>query len=52
VVRLYDLEELPAAEIAQRMGRSAGAIHMLKARAHDRLVDILGSSSSFFSSCA
>ncbi|MFQ5424885.1 MAG: RNA polymerase sigma factor [Phycisphaerae bacterium] len=52
VVRLFDFQELPAPEIAQRMGRSAGAIHMLKARAHDRLVDILGSSSNFFSSCA
>jgi RNA polymerase sigma-70 factor (ECF subfamily) len=37
VVRLYDLECLSIEEVATRTGRSAGAVHMLRARAHDRL---------------
>lgn len=37
VVRLYDLEGRPVAEIAESMNRSIGAIYMLRARAHDRL---------------
>lgn len=37
VVRLYDLECLPIDEVTRRTGRSAGAVHMLRARAHDRL---------------
>lgn len=37
VVRLYDLECLPIEEVATRTGRSPGAVHMLRARAHDRL---------------
>ncbi len=44
VVRLYDLQGLSAPQIANEMERSAAAIHMLKARAHDRLAEILGSS--------
>ena len=50
VVRLYDLEALPITEVAKRMGRSAGAVHMLRARAHDRLREVLGSKSAWFSS--
>lgn len=48
VVRLYDLQTLPIAEVARQMKRSAGAIHMLRARAHDRLREILGSESAWF----
>ena len=51
-VRLYDLEEKPIGEVASAMHRSAGAIHMLRARAHDYLRRILGSESIFFSSGA
>lgn len=47
VIRLYDLEGLPIEEVARRVGRSAGAIHMLRSRAHERLVQELGSSSNF-----
>lgn len=50
VIRMYDLEGRSASEVAAAMGRSAGAIFMLRARAHDRLRDVLGSSSQFFSS--
>lgn len=52
VVRLYDLECLPIAEVAERMGRSAGAVHMLRARAHDRLRPLLGTESAWFGSSA
>lgn len=48
-VRLYDLEGRSGPEVAASMGRSVGAIHMLRGRAHDRLRDLLGSSSKFFS---
>ena len=48
-VRLYDLEGRPVTEVATAMGRSVGAVHMLRARAHDRLRDLLGSASKYFS---
>lgn len=48
VVRLYDLMELSGAEVAGRMDRSIGAIRMLRARAHDRLIKLLGESTNFF----
>lgn len=50
VIRLYDLEELPIGEVAQAMGRSAGAVHMLRARAHDQLRALLGTASIIFGS--
>lgn len=52
VIRAYDLEGRGVQEIAHEMGRSSGAIFMLRARAHDRLKDLLGSSSQFFSTPA
>ncbi len=51
-VRLYDLEGRPVADVATHMGRSVGAVHMLRARAHDRLRHELGSSSNFFTGSA
>jgi len=48
-IRLYDIESLPIAEVARRMGRSPGAVHMLRARAHDWLRGILGGESTWFS---
>jgi RNA polymerase sigma factor (sigma-70 family) len=47
-VRLYDLEGRPIADVASAMGRSVGAVHMLRGRAHERLRHSL-SSSQFFS---
>ncbi|MGD2110614.1 MAG: sigma-70 family RNA polymerase sigma factor [Phycisphaerae bacterium] len=41
-IRLYDLEGLSIDDVSGQMGRSPGAIHMLRARAHDRLRGILG----------
>jgi RNA polymerase sigma factor (sigma-70 family) len=47
-VKLYDIEGRAVADVASAMGRSVGAVHMLRARAHDRLRQDLGSSSRFF----
>jgi len=49
VVQLYDLEGLTVAEVASRLGRSEGAVYMLRARAHECLRSLLGSSTHFFS---
>lgn len=48
VVRMYDLECLPIEEVAARMKRSTGAVHMLRARAHERLRPLLGTESVWF----
>jgi RNA polymerase sigma factor (sigma-70 family) len=52
VVRLCDLQGHSVADVAERMGRSRGAVHMLRARALGRLQAILGSESKFFSDSA
>jgi RNA polymerase sigma-70 factor (ECF subfamily) len=51
-IRLYDLEGHPIAEVCRQMGRSTGAVHMLRARAHDRLRQLLGPESGWFGSSA
>ena len=48
VVRRYDLDECPIEEVAKELGRSPGAVYMLRARAHDRLQELLGASTNFF----
>ncbi len=48
VIRLYDLEGRPIEEVASELERSTGAVHMLRARAQDRLREVLGSPSIFF----
>ena len=47
VVEMYDLEGNSPAEVGRALRRSVGAVHMLRARAHDRLREILGSESRF-----
>lgn len=49
VIRMYDLEGRSAVEVSAAMGRSSGAMFMLRARAHERLKEILGGSSKYFS---
>ncbi len=49
VVRLHDLEGLSGPEVAAATGRSRGAIFMLRARALERLRELLGTGSQFFS---
>jgi RNA polymerase sigma-70 factor (ECF subfamily) len=41
-IRLYDLEGFAINDVAAQMGRSPGAVHMLRARAHDWLRERLG----------
>ena len=47
VLRLYDLEQLSAPEVAKAMKRSVGAVYMLRARALDALPGVLGPESNF-----
>jgi len=49
VIRMYDLECRPIEEIVRELGRSEGAIYMLRARAHDRLRELMGPAGRFFS---
>ena len=49
VIRRYDLDGLPVAQVAAELGRSEGAIFMLRARAHDRLRESIGAETQFFS---
>ncbi len=49
VIHLYDLQGFSIAEVAAEMRRSSGAVHMLRARAHDCLRTVLGRESMFFS---
>lgn len=49
VICLYDLDGRPIEEVAQELGRSPGAVYMLRARAHERLAEQLGNESKFFS---
>jgi len=49
-VRHYDLEGKPIEEVAALLGRSAGAVYMLRQRAHDRLRTLLGNPASFLES--
>ncbi len=52
VIQRYDMQGQSAAEVAAAMGRTQGAVYMLRARAHDQLREILGSESRFFSDAA
>lgn len=48
VIRLYDLQGQEIAEVAAEMERTPGAVHMLRARAHDRLRSLIGAETNFF----
>lgn len=48
-LRLFELEGLSGAEVAERMGRKHGAVRMLLARARERLTELLVSDTRFFS---
>lgn len=47
VVRLYDLLGQDAGDVAAAVGKSEGAMFMLRARAHRRLAEILGTESHY-----
>ena len=48
VVQLYDLDEASPKDVAESLGRSVGAVYMLRTRAHDLLRVKMGASSKFF----
>lgn len=48
VIRLYDLQGRDIAEVCTELGKSSGAVYMLRARAHDRLREQMGGASQFF----
>lgn len=48
VVRLYDLHGKSVGEVASEMGRSEGAVYMMRARAHDQLRDLMGPDGRYF----
>lgn len=48
VIELYDLRGGAPEEVAAELGRSKGAVFMLRSRAHDQLAALLGPSSAFF----
>ena len=48
VVRMFDLEGQDIGTIARQLDRRPGAVYMLRARAHDRLRELLGATSDFF----
>ncbi|MEW6250544.1 MAG: sigma-70 family RNA polymerase sigma factor [Planctomycetota bacterium] len=52
VVQRFDLEGRSAEEVGAQLGRSPGAVYMLRGRAHDRLRELLGAESNFFSNGA
>ena len=49
VVQLYDLEGRSLQEVATLLGRSPGAVSMLRMRAHARLAGMMGTASQYFS---
>jgi len=48
-VRLYDLEGRSSKQVANALGRSVGAVHMLRLRAHNRLRELIGAESRVLS---
>jgi RNA polymerase sigma-70 factor (ECF subfamily) len=48
VVQMHDLDGHDVADVAAALQRSAGAVYMLRARAHDQLRKMLGDSTHFF----
>lgn len=48
VIEKYDLAGESISDVAAALGRSKGAVHMLRARAHDQLRLMLGAETQFF----
>lgn len=48
VITMYDLQGRSIEEVVQELGRSKGAVYMLRARAHEHLREVLGSESRYF----
>ena len=52
VITMYDLEGRPLKEVARALNRTPGATSMLRARAHRRLAELMGTASRFLSGSA
>ena len=52
VITMYDLEGRPLKEVARALNRTLGATSMLRARAHRRLAELMGTASRFLSDSA
>lgn len=48
VITMYDLQGRSIEEVVEELGRSKGAVYMLRARAHEHLREVLGSESRYF----
>jgi RNA polymerase sigma-70 factor (ECF subfamily) len=48
VIMMYDLQGRTIDEVVHEMGRTKGAVYMLRARAHEHLREVLGSESKYF----
>ncbi len=49
VIKMYDLQGHSVEEVAATLKKSNGAVYMMRARAHDRMRDLMGSPSQFYS---
>ena len=47
-IRLYDLQNMSGPEVSEQMGRSRGAVHMLRSRGLEQLRKQLGAATNFF----
>jgi RNA polymerase sigma-70 factor (ECF subfamily) len=47
VVEMYDLQGRPVAEVAAALGRSEGAVYLLRVRAHRRLAELMGGGANY-----
>ncbi len=47
LVELYDLQGMPVEAVAATLGRSVGAVYMMRARAHRALCQVLGTSADY-----
>ena len=52
VIRMVDLGGATVADVSAAIGRSRGAVYMLRARGHERLREILGATTDFFGGSA
>lgn len=47
VVEMYDLGGKPVSEVAAALGRSEGAVYLLRVRAHRRLAELMGAPADY-----
>jgi RNA polymerase sigma-70 factor (ECF subfamily) len=47
VVEMLDLQDKPVAEVAAALGRSEGAVYLLRVRAHRKLAELMGAPANY-----